>query len=166
MAKLSLKKLVRGAIANQPLTIIGRTISGGSVIQKEDQSIKESIKQGVIGGLATGAVVVTGGLASGAIAPSVGKTLVAGKPNVVNMQKSGAVKNFLQNAGQKGKQLVKEKVKNIKGGIVNSSPSGSIQFGKESNQAWLPFAIIGGIVLILIIRPFGGLFASGRKRRR
>lgn len=41
--------------------------------------------------------------------------------------------------------------------------SGSLNFGKETNQAWLPFALVGGLVLILIVRGFN--FKSGRKRR-
>ncbi len=52
-------------------------------------------------------------------------------------------------------------------GMIDSNPlskiAGQVSFGKETNKAMLPFWIIIGIVLVLIIRPFG-LFSTRRKR--
>ncbi len=45
--------------------------------------------------------------------------------------------------------------------VFNPGVSGSFSFGKDTNKWFIPFAVIGAIVLILIFRPFG-LF-SGRK---
>lgn len=49
---------------------------------------------------------------------------------------------------------------------LGSTFSGGVKFGGESTKSnWLPFAIIGAIVLIVVIRPLSTMFTT-RKRRR
>jgi len=51
----------------------------------------------------------------------------------------------------------------VSSGLNSLGLSGGVSFGKNQNLAWLPFALIIGAVLVLVIRPFG-LFSGRRKR--
>jgi len=51
----------------------------------------------------------------------------------------------------------------VASGLNSLGLSGGVSFGKNQNLAWLPFALIIGAVLVLVIRPFG-LFSGRRKR--